>query len=54
MKDKGKILLEIEKLRNELYRLIDSKEDLMNKDVVKASQILDKALNEYRRLIKII
>ncbi|AND83521.1 Spo0E family sporulation regulatory protein-aspartic acid phosphatase [Clostridium tyrobutyricum] len=52
MKGIEEVLLEIEKLRSELYRLINSKGNLMDKDVVKVSQELDRVLNEYRKLIK--
>lgn len=52
MKDVEKILLEIEKLRSELYRLIDSKGNLHNKEILNMSQKLDLIINEYNDLIK--
>lgn len=42
----------IERMREELYELIDIKETLLDSDVINASQMLDSALNEYNELYK--
>ncbi len=39
----------IYEMRQALYKLIDEKENLLDKEVVAASQELDKALNEYNK-----
>ncbi len=50
------ILEEIEKvisrMRQELYEIIDNKENLLDIDVINASQKLDSMLNIYNELLK--
>lgn len=40
----------IERLRDKLTYLIQTREELSNSEILKASVMLDKALNEYDRL----
>ncbi|TCT11630.1 Spo0E like sporulation regulatory protein [Natranaerovirga pectinivora] len=40
----------LEKIRNDLYQLIDEEENLVSAKVVYLSQRLDRALNEYEEL----
>ncbi|ARE89811.1 aspartyl-phosphate phosphatase Spo0E family protein [Clostridium formicaceticum] len=40
---------ELDKLRNELHRLIDKEKNLISPKVVALSQKLDKALNAYEK-----
>lgn len=42
---------QIEKLRINLHKLIDEKNDLLDPDVVAASQMLDAVLNKYNEII---
>lgn len=42
---------QIEKLRINLHKLIDEKNDLLDPDVVAASQMLDVVLNKYNEII---
>jgi len=41
--------IKIYMMRQALYKLIDKKENLLDKEVIIASQELDKALNEYNK-----
>lgn len=52
MKEIDRINLKIEDLREELQVLISKTTNLVDDDVVVASQNLDDALNEYNNLIK--
>jgi len=52
MKDLETVLLDMEKLRSELYRLIDTKDDLHDKSILDMSQKLDLLINKYNNLIK--
>jgi hypothetical protein len=47
MKSVDKIRENIESLREKLRGLIQSKESLVDPEIVKASKLLDNALNEY-------
>jgi iron-sulfur cluster repair protein YtfE (RIC family) len=47
MKSVDKIKENIENLREKLMGLIQSKESLVDPEIVKASKLLDNALNEY-------
>lgn len=47
MKGVDKIKENIERLRERLMGLIQSKESLVDPEIVKASKLLDNALNEY-------
>jgi hypothetical protein len=51
MKSLDNILGNIEELRSKLLRLIQVKEDLLDPEVVKASKLLDRALDEYYRTL---
>jgi len=41
---------DIEIIRDKLMSLIQSKDDLLNPEVLEASMLLDKAINDYNRL----
>lgn len=41
------INFKIQKMRNEMHRLIDEKADNLHPEVIKASQMLDQVLNQY-------
>lgn len=47
MKSVDRIKEDIESLREKLFRLIQSKENLLDPEVIKASILLDNALDEY-------
>jgi hypothetical protein len=47
MKSVDRIKEDIESLREKLFRLIQSKENLLDPEVIKASILLDSALDEY-------
>lgn len=46
------ILREIEALRVELIKTIESKKNLLDPDIVRESQRLDLILNEYNKMIE--
>ncbi|WP_333859258.1 aspartyl-phosphate phosphatase Spo0E family protein [Clostridium sp.] len=46
------ILREIEALRVELVKTIESKKNLLDPDIVRESQRLDLILNEYNKMIE--
>lgn len=46
------ILQKIEVFRIKINELIEEKGDLLDSEVVSASQTLDKALNDYAKIIK--
>lgn len=50
MEEVEKILVEIEKLRNELYKIIDDKESLLDSEIIEMSRELDFFLNKYNNL----
>jgi len=47
MKSSDRITENIETLRERLLNLIKTKEDLLDPEIVKASTLLDRALDEY-------
>jgi len=49
---KSDILKAIEQLRKELKELIEEKDGLLDKEVIKKSQELDKILNKYMRYLR--
>ena len=51
MKDIEKLEIKIHKTRQSLYEMIDRKGNLLDIEVIKVSQNLDKILNEYNRLV---
>ncbi|MDF2531577.1 MAG: Spo0E like sporulation regulatory protein [Clostridia bacterium] len=51
MKSVDRIKEDIESLREKLLRLIQSKENLADPEVIKASILLDNALNDYNNFI---
>lgn len=50
--NRANLLLKIEKLREELNEIMKRKNEINNEELVKKSKELDKALNEYYRLIE--
>lgn len=52
MRDIDKINKKIDELREELQLLISKATNLVDNDIIVASQNLDNALNEYNNLIK--
>lgn len=46
------LLKDIEKLRKNLLKLIEEKENLQDPEIVAASQILNAAISEYNKYIK--
>jgi hypothetical protein len=51
MKSVDRIKEDIESLREKLLRLIQSKENLVDPEIIKASILLDDALNDYNNFI---
>jgi len=45
------IMDEIEKVRNKMNETLKEKGDLLDKEVIVASQILDSVLNEYYKIL---
>lgn len=52
MENLEKIEAIIHEMRKSLYEIINKKEDLLDIEVIAASQELDKALNEYNNVFK--
>lgn len=50
MRSSDKIMENIENLREKLLRLIQVKEDLVDPEIIRASKMLDTALDEYYSL----
>ncbi|QEK11034.1 aspartyl-phosphate phosphatase Spo0E family protein [Crassaminicella thermophila] len=46
------INLKIQRLRKKLHKLIDEKNDNLNPEIIKISQMLDILLNEYYKIQK--
>lgn len=51
MKSMDKLREDIERLREKLTALIQTKEDLLDPDIIQTSEMLDKALDEYNSFI---
>ena len=51
MSDLKDIMDEIEKVRNKMNETLKEKGDLLDKEVIVASQILDSVLNEYYKIL---
>ncbi|OBR90277.1 MULTISPECIES: aspartyl-phosphate phosphatase Spo0E family protein [Clostridium] len=52
MSEIEEILQKITELRKELENLIEQKKNLIDPEVVVASQMLDSILNEYNKIVK--
>ncbi|AZV57715.1 aspartyl-phosphate phosphatase Spo0E family protein [Clostridium sp. AWRP] len=52
MSEIEEILQKITELRKKLENLIEQKKNLLDPEVVVASQMLDSILNEYNRIVK--
>ncbi|ADK15895.1 MULTISPECIES: aspartyl-phosphate phosphatase Spo0E family protein [Clostridium] len=52
MSEIERILQKITELRKELENLIEQKKNLLDPEVIVASQMLDSILNEYNKIIK--
>jgi len=52
MKNYNELLLQIEKLREEIYKAIENDDDLQSSQMLDISRRLDKHLVEYQRLLK--
>lgn len=50
MKEIEEILAEIEKLRKKMDDMIESKEDLLDREILEISRLLDKHLVKYYKL----
>jgi hypothetical protein len=48
----GEIEVRIYEMRQALYKVIDSKNNLLDNEVISVSKKLDELLNEYNRLTK--
>lgn len=52
MSDLERVLIEIERLRVKLEKMIDNKETFLDAETLNASELLDAALNEYHKMQK--
>lgn len=51
MSELKEIMDEIEKVRKKMHDILQEKEDMLDKEVIAASQMLDSVLNEYYKIL---